>query len=411
MPTALFDDPAVGFDDPDVAFDGLFFSSPPPPTPADPPPAIDLDGIGSRTDLFVYEVLDPSLNVIGELHPVVSIDGSDAAPSIRASVQGSVGRTLTDLILLPDEAADFDARLDRIRVVWVDADGTRYPLGVHRVADATAAQFSGGDRVELTLADESVAHRARIPRSLSWPRDTPGAEIIEQLAGLLAVPLLAADPTTAALGEPLAFPVGSVDWPDVYAKVAEALGMLAPHFTNEGAWRWRHAPDWEQAQPDHRYSTSPDAPSRQRRIVNRSLTRSVTLLDSPNTWVATNTGAGPAAIVGRYTLPASAPNSFEQLGVVLLADPVENVGFASAAAADAAARAAAARSMDDIGSASLDTPLDARHDLYDLIEGDGLRYREVGYSGRLSVGAAIGHSLRRVYLASDPPGPYVGGVL
>lgn len=375
------------------------------------PPAIDLDGLATRVDRFAYDLLDPSLNRIGELHPVVVIDGSNVAPQIRTSVQGNVARRLDSLTLLPTDAAAINARTDRIRPSWVDQDGTAYPLGVYRVVDATVVQFSGGDRVEMVGADESSSHRSRIPRSLSWARDTPGADMIDELAGLLDIAELDADVTLAALGEPLAFPIGSADWGDVYAKVAEALGLLPPHFTNAGAWRWRHVPDWEAAEPDHVYSTDPSAPSSQRRVIQHTLTRSVSLFDAPNTWIATNTGATAAAIVGRYTLPDSAPNSVARIGVEVLADPIDNVGFAGPDAATAAARAAAATALDDIGSASFSAPLDARHDLYDLIEADRYRYREVGVQGRLAPGERFGHSLRRVYLTTDDDGAYLSGAL
>ncbi len=216
--------------------------------------------------------------------------------------------------------------------------------------------------------------------------------------------------TTAALGEPLAYPVGSADWYDIYTSVAAAGGFLPPFFTLTGAWRWRTAPEWGVAPPDHTFSTDLSAPLIQQRAVQSSLVRSITLLASPNTWYAINTASRTARIVGSYQLPASAPNSVEQTGEVV-AEFVEVAGLASRAAADAAARAAAAQSLDDIGSGSMLTPLDATIELYDTISADGFLYRSVGTSATLAPGEPQSLNLRRVYLATDEDGPFLSGLL
>lgn len=372
------------------------------------PAQIDLPS-GSRLDTFRYDVLDIGLNLTGEIHPVVTEDGSAAAPRVRASIQGATNRVLDDVRLIPDEAT-LDPRVDRVRPNWVDVDGTAYPLGVYRLVDTSVVQFSGGDHIEATFADESSAHRSPTTRSLSWSRNAEVADIIDQLAGILDVPVTDADPTTATLGEAMVFPAGSQDWFDVYAKVSSAAGFLTPYFDLSGAWRWRTAPDWESVQPDHIWTTSFDAPLTQRRIVQQTFARSVTLLDAHNVFYAVNTASKGAPIRGSYQLPASAPNSVERTGVAVAAYE-ENAGLGSQQAADAAARALAVGAMDDVGSAQVKTALDPRADLYDAVQADDLLYRLVGWSCRLMPGEPQSHDLRRAYRASDPDGDYFGGVV
>lgn len=391
------------------AGDVFGFVATPTPTPSpDFPPEIDLLS-GSRVDLFTYTIVDPSLNVLGELHPVVTIDGSPVAPRIRTSIQGNAYRVMSSFVLIPEEAETFDPRTMRVIPSWVDVDGTAYPLGVFRLIDTSVVQFSGGDHIESTLADESSVHHSPITRSVSWPRGFQVSDIIDQLAGMLNIPVVDADPTTAELGEPLSYPAGSTDWFDVYTAVAQAAGMLTPFFTLAGAWRWKTAPDWETVQPDHIFSTSVDAPQDQQRIVQQSLVNSVTLFSAPNYFVATNNASKGSRIVGTYLLPASAPNSYERTGV-LVAQYVDAAGLATQAAADSAARAASAQALDDVGTAEMDTPLDARIELYDAIEADSYLYRACGWSVQLMPGREQNHDLRRAYRSADQDGRYFNGL-
>jgi hypothetical protein len=373
------------------------------------PPQINLDG-GSRLDRFLYTLTDQDGNVLGELNPIVTIDGRDVAPEVDTSIQGNTNRRLNNLHLTPDQAENIDPRTDRIVPYWEDVDGTVYPLGTYRLLDATTVEFSGGGDIETTWGDESAAHHTPNTRSLSWGKDYPVANIITQIAGVLGIAVVDADSTTADLGEPLAFPVGAADWYEIYSQVAAAAGMLPPFFALDGSWRWRIVPEWGVALPDHILSTAPDAPQVQQRIVQSSLVRSVTMLSSPNTWYAVNTAAGKSRIVGTYQLPASAPNSYERTGEVV-AEFVEAAGLNSTAAALAAARAAAATALDDIGSGSILTPLDATIELYDTIQADGFLYRTVGSSVTLAPGEPQSVELRRVYLESDADGEFFSGLI
>jgi hypothetical protein len=66
-------------------------------------------------------------------------------------------------------------------------------------------------------------------------------------------------------------------------------------------------------------------------------------------------------------------------------------------AADRAAETAGRTAFVQIGEASLDTVFDPRHDLYDLVDLDGVRWREVQWSVDLRAGAVQSHDLRRVW--------------
>lgn len=346
-------------------------------------------GRGRRLDRFRWDVLDRDFAKQGEISP-------EQGAQVTFST-GGIGRTIRGVRLDPDDAAALDVTEVRLRPCWVDRDGVAYPLGVYRPVQAVTVHLAdegrtwgGKDRAEWDLADESVRLSARTNRAQSWPREYPIVDALTEWAS--AVDLLAEvviDPTTEALGDPVSFPRGEATWQEVGDALCSAGGMLPPHFDNTGQLRCRVCPAWESAIPDQNYSTLDG------RVVFAGFQTTDTFLESPNVWYAINDKPGPQRIVGRWPLPASAPNSVEQVGAEI--PEYVNGTYRSQAAANEAARIAGSAAFADIGEASLATPLDPRHDLYALVTVDGDRYREVQWSATLAPGADQTHDLRRVY--------------
>lgn len=356
-----------------------------------------------RVDRWRWDVLDAGLNLSGVVYPV-----GGRPPTVTVSIRGRVNRACRGVVLTAADAEHLNPARDFIRPVYTDARGAEWPQGVFRVVDATVTDRQAGDwqgaaAVDLTLADNTVRLQAQTHRSLSFRRDTPVSDAAVELAGWLSIPEVRIDPNSARLAEPQSWALGEVSWADAAAKLAAAGGYLPPWFDNAGVWRWRSAPVFASAEPDAVYQSGGG-------VLFDGVTRTVTLLDEPNVWIAVNTTADQAPIVGRYYLPSSAPNSAARVGYEI-PERVEVAGLATTAAADAAAAAAAAAAVSDVGKASLEVPFEPSTDLYWVVSVDGMKYRSVGYEFGAAAGSTTGHDLSRLWVADDRAGTTLAGAL
>lgn len=345
--------------------------------------ALELTDRSRRVDRFRWDVLDATLTGIGSLNPV-------AGAPMQATTEGNVNRTVRGLEIAPGDVADLDPARDRLRPVYTDLEGTDWPLGVYRVASAeTKDHAASGTLPTFDLADDSLRFATNTYRRQTWPRGYPVADALEEWALSLDVADFEIDPTLDELPEPMAFPVGRSTFGEVGEALCAAAGMLPPHFDNAGTLRCRIAPVWDVVAVDHDHRLDGGV------IVWGSYSTATSYLDTPNVWIAVNDRPGQQPIRGRWALPESAPNSIAALGYEMPEYVTGN--FASTAAAVAAARAAGQNAYDQLGEASLSTPLDPRHDLYSVIAVDGARYRVVGWRTSLRAGQPMTFDLRRVW--------------
>jgi len=104
--------------------------------------------------------------------------------------------------------------------------------------------------------------------------------------------------------------------------------------------------------------------------------------------------AGSWLRVGRYQLPANAPNSFARRGF-RIGHVESSQGMETQAQADKAA-ANMARSADVFEYLAFSSTLDPRHDTYDVVDAYGLRWLETAWTMELRSGGAMAHTLKRV---------------
>lgn len=358
---------------------------------------------GIRTEAFAWRVLDARLGTAGDIAPVLADN-----PTITASIGGSVGRRVTGVHLTATDAAAIDPARDWLQATYTTLDGTTEALGTFRIAAATTTDRSpgthrGADTVALDLADGSVRHGARIHRAVGFERDTAIDDAVARLADWLRIPDYRVDPTVAEIGTPLAWALGETTWAEVAAAVAKAGGMLAPFFDRTGTWRWKVAPDYETATPDHAYRHDDGT------LLAGGAQRSVALLDDPNVWYAVAAG-GRDAVRGRWALPAAAPNSIARIGYEI-PEVVDAAGAASDDAAVRTARAAAIASDAAVAPAVLRCPFDPTAELYDLVSYDGWRWRSLGHVTELAPGSPLVWNLARVWAPGDAEGTMLGGIL
>ncbi len=133
-------------------------------------------------------------------------------------------------------------------------------------------------------------------------------------------------------------------------------------------------------------------------VIRSSVSYTDDLLTAPNRFVViSNKGSGTNAdqeVVGTYDTPASAPWSIANRGFVI--PEIRDVPVDSSIAATVAARNIGRRQQ-VFERAQVSTPPDPRHDSYDTIVWNGVRWLELAWTLQLTEGAPMVHTLRRVY--------------
>lgn len=339
-----------------------------------------LEDRSRRTDTFGWQLLTRDRSPTGlTLQPV-------AGATLTASTNGP-GRVVRGLEVPADTAAEIDPARHLFYPTYTDDDDTVWPLGVFRAA--SAAVDDRGLLVVYDLVDESIRFGSKIHKPQTWPRHYPVADALTEWAADMGVLSVLIDPTLDTLGEPVSFPTGEATWGEVGEALTDAAGMLPPHYSNDGTLRCRLSPSWTAGLADHYYRVSDD------RVIAGGYSTSQTFLETPNVWYTVNDSPSGAGVRGRWALPPEAPNSVEAIGYEV---PEFITGaYRTPAAAAAAAERAGRTAFAQIGEATIDTVFDPRHDLYDVVDLDGTRWREVQWSVDLQAGAPHRHELRRVW--------------
>lgn len=328
-----------------------------------------------RHDTIWIDVLDQSLQVIGQIHPT-------SAPTVEVDVNATIPRRLSGITLDTTDAAALDPYGDRLRPVWRTAD-TDHHLGVFLWA--TTGYVRNGWGLEV---DGATAHDQTFVLSQPF-RESYGAAAGSTLTTVLSTMVEAAGIwdhtiTTSPLtsSAPLAWPAGAARIEAVDA-VASKLGYTW-HFDGSGTFVAQPTRDPDVEAADHWYDEAEVTPG---------VPESDDLWSRPNLWLVISTSANSSPIVGTYQLPSTHPASIESRGYPVT-DVIEEPGITSTAAAtqrarDAANRAATSREI------TLTTTPNPAHDLHDLVSWRGTTYREVGWTLPLEVGAGHSHRLQR----------------
>ena len=110
--------------------------------------------------------------------------------------------------------------------------------------------------------------------------------------------------------------------------------------------------------------------------------------------VSNDPGSDAEPVVGVYDVPASAPHSIAQRGFVL--PKTVDVQVRSQAQATVYARTLGLQQT-VYEVVELSTPVDPRHDAYEVVRWDGVRWLEVSWTMPLVPGGEMRHTLRRAY--------------
>lgn len=342
-----------------------------------------LDPPRVRADAFRFELLDVALNVIGELHP-----DRDSPPEIALDTSSGVPRTMTGMRLTPAETAGVNALADRLRPVAVLQNGSTFPLGVFLFTDDPRKVRSFGTYVDsCTFGDQFVQVNQPIPEGVAFPAGTSYTDALTSVVQAAGIVSFSVEYSVARLAEPIAFELGR-NRAEVIAALTSSAGWVA-YFANDGTFTARTPPDPGTTPAAFAYGAGGV-------VVESSIAETDDLLAAPNEWIVVSTSARTSPVVGRYVLPASAPHSETQRGFSI-PKVIQQQGIATAADANAAARAAAFSTDAGFERVQFSAAADFRHDSYDVVEWESEPFLESGWRLRLSSGGQMQHSLRRAY--------------
>lgn len=345
----------------------------------------------SRSHGWRFDVLDTHLVRVGELHPI------EPGVSVENNINRDVKRTCEGLVIARTEAVSLNYFSNRLRPMWLEGDGTEYPMGVFLVADASTVRHSWGTTAELQLVDQGLILTMLLDRSISFPRDTPVRSAMLAVLEMVNLPAYDVDTTDAVLGGVNTWAMGRDSWVRVLNDLAAVAGFNSGYFDNHGTYRLRRAPAvHDDTLPDFDYDYPP-------RVHADSIVESEATIESPNRYVIISTsGNATTPVVGVWDVPADAPHSYEKRGyrVVSMA---ERQGLSLADATEAA-RTKGLQDSDTYQWASFAAAADPRHDTFNVVRWAGALWREQGWSLPLEMGAEHRHELRRTYLAAGTSG-------
>lgn len=340
--------------------------------------------IGQRASEVRFDLLDQSLDVIGQVQPDL-----DTRATVAVNINRTIKRTLEGIRLNAAEGADVNPFGDRLRPVWVLENGAEFNLGVFILGGIDRTRWEWGLDADVSGVDQTLILDQAIEQTVALPAGGDVRTLIEAQFAAANVPTYEIDPgiaTTAAA--PIAWPAGTSRL-QVINDLAAMAGAYSAYFDNDGVGRVTLVPDLASATPDHVYDAGG-------RILAGSMVETDDLLDAANRYVVIDSSNPDSLVVGYYDVPDDAPHSFASRGFRVV-KVIEEQGLGTVAAAKRRAEAAYAQDRSAYEWVQFSSPPDPRHDTFDVVAFLGTLYREQGWTLPLVEGGEMIHDLRRVY--------------
>lgn len=347
-----------------------------------------------RSESVQWALTDRDGNLLGEL--MVS---KDETPQIANDTSRSIRRTVSNLRLMPrplvddDDthfyAEDIEPLTMRVEPSWVLGDETTYPLGVFIWGDDSQVQFSSGDVRLGQLSDLCALLDQPIDNSIGYGQGISVRQAIVEQVRAEGLDESGIDALDMSFGAPVGWAAGRDTRLTVLDGLCKIAGFLPPYFDNTGLLIMRTAPDLATAEPEFSYGSGTS-------VIPGSAVFSNDLLTAPNRYVVVG-GNPDSELVGIFDVPDSAPHSYANTGRrIRKTDTVQ--GIQNQAQADQAAVALYASDISTFTWLSFDAArVDPRHDTWNVVEYDGVNYREVGWSIECTAGGKMNHALRGTY--------------
>ena len=353
--------------------------------------------VGQRVEGLRVDVLDADLNELGVL--AVS---RDQVPTIVNDVNRNIARTIEGLQVPArprgDQntsryyAEDLDTLTMRIAPYWLLGTGEEYELGKFLFGDDSATVWSWGSPRELMGVDQMVLLDHDLDAAVGYPAGTIISDALIEQADLenIGAPRRNIEVTRQALSEPIGFAPGR----DTRRRVVESLcalaGYLPPYFSNAGLLTCISAPDLAAASPAFKYGYGVGA------VIDGSIVTSNDLLNAPNRYIVIDSAARDTPITGTFDVPDAAPHSYANTHR-RITRTVTLQALGDVAAANAAAAAVYQSESATYSWLQFSTPIDPRHDTFDVISFDNVNYRQLQWSIECVAGGRMEHDARGTY--------------
>lgn len=359
--------------------------------------ALDLVNRSQRQATWSFTLEDHEGSSLGDL-----LVDRDTPPTLSTDTSRAAKRTLQRVSLPPGVIHDVDVVRDRLRLRMIVDDGTVWDKGLYLFTASThealgAPLVTAHDQhvANVDLVDQTMIVDQPTDRSFTARPSTVLTTFLGQvLAGLPVVVNVV--PSGQQVGpEAIVWPIGT-NRLRIVNEVAAMLGYHELYFDDAGVGQLGPMPDplTTDAMDVINFSAIP-------RVYRPSFTFSDDLLDLPNRFVVVGSGASETPAVGRYSLPASVPHSAANRGFTIThVEQMQGVETNFQAALVAIAISRQYRFASE--TADFNGPPDPRHDHYNTLEVEGVRYLEVAWSQSLQEGAPMRHTARRTYTADVP---------
>lgn len=346
-----------------------------------------LDGLtGQRVEDVRFEVLDADANYVDVCHPVAETGSVTWDPSNRIS------RKLSGVQFDPDEAATLTAGVNRIRPVWL-VGGSEYPLGVFRYLGGARSEHAGEWFTDAApMQDRGYQLKNLIRSSYNVPAVAVLTDVFADVAAGAGITDLDVTASGVVNGlVPLNWFGGETTRINILDRLTDLLGYLPSYFDNTGCLVARPVPVPTDDAPDHVYADGDNA-----RVVSESETEVLAVTDRPNIYIARSTTPSGSPVVGIYEVPETYENSYARTGDEV---PffIDMDGLATTAQATEVARRRAQRDMAVVRTVTFDTVPDPRHDSWGVVEWNGERMLETGWTLELKAGGKHSHVLTNVF--------------
>lgn len=351
-----------------------------------------LDGVSARQETYRFALLDAA-NI--EIESSIAIE-ADSAPSVTNDINRNIRRTLDGVKLSPSVLADIDTLTERLMPVCT-IDSVDYECGVFLFGDHRRNRFSWGDESQSTLVDQCSILDDPIEVSIGYQAGTLVTTALAEIADQAGIVNVSIEASTATIQAEIGWAVGQATRLQIMGELCDLAGFYAPYFSNAGVLVCRRAVSLDTATADFTYGIG-DATSG--RVYDGSIEVRDDLLSAPNRYLAISTDATEGEVSAYFDVPASAPYSAANRGRVITS-VLRVQGLADSNAALDAAQAAYAQDSSTYQWVSFDAAPDPRHDTHNLIEFDGVLFREQSWKLRLAHGGPHEHDLRRIYGDAD----------
>lgn len=334
--------------------------------------------VGEVASTFIWELLDKSYNVIGQIHPALGA-------SMDNNTTSQVMRAVHNVKIPQSERINIDVLRDRVRPSMVLQDGTVWPLGVFFFTSDQIIESTATIPFDTTLLDQRFLLTSTLPFSFGVSVGRQIRDAIIEVIQAVGITRYSVDASSVKVsGDP-------INWsPDVTGltvleSLAQRCGFFPPYFDNDGTLILR-AQDILQSGIGHQYSRQGG------RIIVNSLRSTSSLLTAPNAYKVIGSGATQGEVSAIAYIDPSLPQSRERRGITIM-KTIRLQGVGSNADALALAQANAREDVNQFSTAELTSAPDPRHDTFDIVQTDQELWREVGWAMEMKPGGAHSHQL------------------